>query len=500
MNNQQENTAKFIDAENKNKLSLAGATGAWTGENYINSLRDGRIIWYNSEQIDVCSHPKFVGALNTLAKLYDTQHTKENRNKMTYESLKTGNRLSYSYLAPRNKRQLEAKWRNSHLWMNQSFGLMPRLPDFMSNVVVGLYDYRFQVGKVDQQFTKNIERYYQYCSEHDISITHAIGDPQIDRSAKISDNPKLALRVVKRRNDGIVVNGAKQLATLAPYCHEALVYLSPSFAKREDKSYIAWFSVPMAAKGLHALCRESHVKDDNAHEHYLSSNYDEQDAMLFFDHVFIPMERVFLLDDAETAFQGFFRINAWALYVGQIRFYYRIKTLLGIASLVSKSIGVNEFRNIQDQLGELTAYTEIVRMSLNSMSSEASLTDSGMMSPASTIAIDSFAAQITHRISEILKIISGSGIIMQPSTKDFQAPQLQKFLKAYMHGKDCNEQDKAKLLKVAWELVADAFGSRQEIYELWNRGDVVRNRIHLYNNSKECLQIEQRLTDWLKNL
>lgn len=494
-----EKIEQFVNSANKSALSLEGATGAWTGRDYRESLRDGRSVWYDGEEIDVCSHPRFTGVLETLQSLYDTQYLEANLDTTTYVSELTGNRVSYSYLAPTTREELTTKWKNSHFWMSESLGLMPRLPDFMSNVVVGLYDYKAHAGSVDPLYEKNIERYFEYCREHDVSITHAIGDPQIDRSGSLEDNPEFALRVVEIQAEGIVVNGAKQLATLAPYCHEALIYLSPSFAKRKDPSYVGWFAAPMATKGLKILCRESHCKDSGGHEHRLSNHYDEQDAMLFFDNVFIPMERVFLLNDADTAFKGFFRLNAWALYIGQIRFYHRLKTFLGITSLVSKAIGVNEFREIQNNLGELAVYAEMVRLGLVGMDAEAKPTDSGLMAPSSTFAMDSFAAQIASRISEILRVISGSGIVMHPSRKDLENPELRPYLDLYMRGKGCDAEYKSRLFKLAWELIADAFGSRQEIYELWNRGDVVRNRIHVYQSSPDRVEMEERLTRWINS-
>ncbi|CDH01342.1 4-hydroxyphenylacetate 3-hydroxylase family protein [Xenorhabdus bovienii] len=486
---QQHNIASDV----QDSWSLAGAKGAWCGERYKASLQDRRQVWYDGERIEVTKHPDFVSTLNHLAALYDLQHQPELCEQMLYTSPLTGNPVSYSWLAPSTQEELSAKWRNSHLWMEHTLGMVPRVPDFMSNVVVGLYDFRHRAGQINPRFKENIERYYLYCRENDISLTHAIGDPQIDRSATLEECPEAGLRVLEKREDGIVVRGAKNLATLAPFCHEALIYMSPSYALRKHKDYVVWFSVAMETPGLHILCREAHVKRGSSHQHLLSERFDEQDAMLFFDDVFIPNERIFLLEEAEAAFEGFFRLNAWALYVGQIRFYHRLRTFLGVTSLISQSIGVNEFREIQNQLGELSAYLELIRHSLVAMNAEARVTDSGLLAPASTLAPDTFAAQISGRINEIVRTISGAGLIMQPSPRDLATPELRPFLDRYMRGKSCSVDFKSRLFRFAWEMVADAFGSRQDIYELWNRGDVVRNRIHLYKTLSEREEIENHI-------
>lgn len=377
--------------------------------------------------------------------------------------------------------------------MNLSHGQLPRIPDFMANVVVGLYDFRFELGKVNPQYTENVEKYYKYCRENDICLTHALGDPQIDRSSSPKDHDEYALRVIERRDDGIVVHGAKQLATLAPFCHEALIYLSPAFYMRESPEHVAWFSVPIDAEGLKLLCRESHSESTNGFSHDFSSNYDEQDAMLFFDHVFIPMNRVFLLEDSSTAAKGFHEINKWSLYVGQIRFYHRLRIFLGVASLVAKSIGVNEFRDITNRLGELTSYVELTRIALVGVDAEAKKTSNGLLAPSSTLAMDAFASQIAPRLNTIIREIGGSGIVMQPSKKDLNNPELRPYLESYMKGKGVDVDFKASLFRIAFELVANNFGARQELYEIWNRGDIVRTRTALYQSYFDLSQSENEI-------
>jgi aromatic ring hydroxylase len=336
------------------------------------------------------------------------------------------------------------------------------------------------LGKIDPQFARNAEDYYTYCREHDIALTHAIGDPQIDRSASLADYPDNALRIVERRADGVVVRGAKQLATLAPYCHEVMVYMSPAFFMRSAPEYVIWFALPIATPNLRLMCRESQTEHYNQFRHDFSSRYDEQDAMLFFDDVFIPNHRIFLLGDCQAAATGFARISAWALHVGQIRFYHRLCTFLGIASLAAQAIGVKDFREIGDQLGELTSYVELTRLALVGLERELRTTSGGHLAPGVTLALDAFAAQISARVTQIMRVVCGSGLVMQPSEADLANPVLAPLLKRYMGGKDVDVAFKSRLFRLAGELVSDRYGMRQELYELWNRGDIVRNRIALY--------------------
>ncbi|MFG6447793.1 4-hydroxyphenylacetate 3-hydroxylase N-terminal domain-containing protein [Roseateles sp. BYS180W] len=483
----------FNSPHYQSALHMHAAQGVHDAASLRRSLQDEREVWYDGQRVDVLRHPAFAGVLDTLCELYELQAHGPDSAQMCWTSPESGQRLSLSYLAPSTPQQLSAKIANSHLWMRHSHGQLPRIPDFMANVVVGLYDYRQELAAVQPQFGANAERYYRYCREHDIVLTHAIGDPQIDRSASLAEHPDYALRVVERRSDGVVVRGAKQLATLAPYCHEVLVYLSPAFFMRESPQYVIWFALPVATPGLRLMCREAQSPNATGFRHDLSARYDEQDAMLFFDDVFVPNERIFLLDDSATAARGFPRLSAWALMAGQVRYYHRLRTFLGVASLAAQSIGVDQFREVADMLGELTSYVELMRLALQGLEQGARRTSSGLLAPGVTLAMDAFAAQTTTRVAHMLRVICGSGLVMQPSEADLRNPVLRPLLERYMCGKDVSVAFKSRLFRLAAELVSERFGMRQELYEMWNRGDVVRNRMALYASYPERAEIEAQV-------
>src|SRR2546425_938020 len=207
-----------------------------------------------------------------MCRLYDLQHSSQYRELMTFVSPESGRRVSYSYLLPRTPADLLAKRRNTEIWMEESWGQLGRAPDFMSNVVVGLYDFRAELERNDPRFGQNAINYHRYAQESDLSITHAIGDPQIDRSIGPLQDPDLGLRVVRETEDGIVIQGAKQLATLAPLANEVLVYLSSSYALREAKEFVLWFALPMATPGFKVLCREPLSRHLDEHSHPVRSS------------------------------------------------------------------------------------------------------------------------------------------------------------------------------------------------------------------------------------
>ncbi|GHJ38960.1 4-hydroxyphenylacetate 3-hydroxylase family protein [Streptomyces sp. TS71-3] len=456
--------------------------GALNGARYLASLDDGRNVWLDGERIkNVVDHPAFTGSVREMARLLDLQHHPGHRDLLTVTDQESGLRIGRGYHPPRTLDELTAARRAAAVWMRESWGQHGRAPAFMASIAVGLHDFRHRLETSRPGFGGHAETWYRFMAERDLLLTHALGDPQIDRGASPVDHPDHALRILEEGTDGIVVRGAKQLTTLAPFAHEVLVYLSASFAQRGAEEFVVWFALPIATPGLHVLCREPFGGGGHGQAHPFASRFDEQDAMLFFDDVRVPWERVFLMHDAALAREGLGRINAWSQYIGQVRYQERLRTLLGVGTLLAEAIGVSGFRGIQEDLGELTGYVEILDHFLAAGEATAHRTDSGLLAPGPTPAAAVWAASVAGRAVDIVRTIGQSGPLMQPTENDLRNPELRPFLDRWMHGKDIGAAEKSRLFRLAWDLTSDGFGQRQHLYEYVHRGDLARNRINLFH-------------------
>ena len=366
---------------------ISNAKGALTGERYIESLRDGREVWLDGKRVDdVTTHPAFSGMVHEMARIYDLQYTDEYIEQMTYPSAETGNRISYSYSLPRTYDEMMARKRNSEIWMQESFGQLGRTPDFCSSIVCGWYDVRDELAKYSPKLDGNAAVFHRYASEHDLALTHAIGDPQVDRRSTTQgenstpDNPWIgvggyglenpdddeatALHVVKETRDGIVLRGAKQLATLAPLSNECLVYLSATFSNRANNEYVQWFSIPMNTPGLVTVCREPLSQLPGSYGHPFGRRFDEQDAMMFFNNVLVPWDHVVMLYSSEAATRLLGRVNTFGGYSSNIRLYERIRTFVAVVTMLAKANEIDEIRGVRDMLGELVSYAEMIRLAI----------------------------------------------------------------------------------------------------------------------------------------
>ena len=176
-------------------------------------------------------------------------------------------------------------------------------------------------------------------------------------------------------------------------------------------------------------------------------------------------------DHHQQALRGLARINAWSVHTSYVRFLHRLQLIIGVASLVAESIGRQGMREVQDQLGELVTYAELLRLALRGAEADACETPGGLLAPASCRASGIFAAQISGRILEILRNIGTSGILMQPSEADLANEELRPLLDRYMRGRNIGAAEKSRLFRLAWDLTCDSFGMRQELYEYLHAGE-----------------------------
>ena len=195
------------------------ALGAMTGERYIRSLKDGREIWIDGERVaDVTTHPAFKLMIGELARVYDLQNSAEYRDEMTFVDAETGIRTSLSWLLPRSADDLKRKRRNSELWNRFTWGQLGRSPDILAPYIISALHLKDEFSAVKHpkcDFGENLENYYRHCMRNDLFLTHALGDPQVDRSEQpqnerraVREDEEIALHVVEETGAGVIVSPA----------------------------------------------------------------------------------------------------------------------------------------------------------------------------------------------------------------------------------------------------------------------------------------------------
>lgn len=458
------------------------------GERFIRSLDDGRNVWLDGSRLNnLAEHPAFRGTLNTIRQLYDTLDDPAVREKAGFWNEATASYAHSAFLVPRNRDDLLRRRESFALWANRTHGVMSRLGEFARSLVTGWYAAREELSGYDPSFSERIARYYESAKDEDRFLTTALLDPQIDRSKGASQhaNPYSVLRIVRENREGVIVRGAKMIATAGPYAHDFLVYPYHRLAEHE-REYAHCLIVPANSPGLHIVCRESYASSDGEN-HPLSARYDEMDAVLFFDDVLVPWERVLLKGNVGGVWALKTNRSASALAFHQtvVRLLAKLEFVTGTAIAVAQSIGADTYQHVQEKLGELIMQTESIKALLLASELQSRRDRFGVQLPdlAPIETARNLGSRYYPRALEIVQLVGAGGFIQVPSTVGELTGPLQPMMGAYLAGRQVSADRKVRLFKLAWDLAGSRLGTRHELYERFYAGDPVRNYATQYVNA-----------------
>ncbi|WP_062105504.1 4-hydroxyphenylacetate 3-monooxygenase, oxygenase component [Bacillus niameyensis] len=458
-----------------------------SGKEYIDRINQLKSeIWVDGKKITgkVSEHPAFHGVMKSKAQLLDMQNDPALKDIFTFTSPNREEKVSFSFHHPKTKEDLLFRKEATEKWARCNFGLLGRSPDYVNTGIMILAASEKLFGVKDQKFGDNIRNTYENAMKNDLTFTHTFINPQVNRSiAYFEDSQEnIAARIIDENSDGIIIDGARLLATQGGITDEILVL--PAGSNFNEKSYVYGFTVPSNTPGLKFICRESFTYDKSDFNHPLSSRFEEMDSIVVFDHVLIPWEKVFLYKDLDIARQFFAQaqFNTMLLYQAVIRMIVKTEFILGLAESIVEAINIREYQHIQDKVSEIIAALEIMKALHMSSRVQASLDSSGTMIPDARplhVAIH-YYPKVYPRLVEILQLLGGSGLILLPTEKSFEST-IRPYLEKYLQGTNSSAEDRVMLFRLTWDLCMSAFGSRQTHYERFFFGDPVRLAMGLYN-------------------
>ena len=462
--------------------------GIRNGAEVLAGLRDGRAIYIDGERVaDVTRDARFAGAARTLAGLYDLQGDPKLRDEMTYVSPTTGARVGLSFIEPRTQDDLRRRRVMIKHWHDWTLGMFGRAPDFL-NVVISTYASCAEA--FGPQFAPNVRAYYERAREGDLIATHSLANPQVDRSTRnVVEQPKdLAARAVADNDKGIVIRGARMLATLAAFSDELMVMPPPSGRLPDTeaaKPFAIGFAVPIATPGLRFICRPGLAPRDagSSLDHPLSSRYDESDGMVIFDDVLVPWERVFIYRDVDICNTLHRRTDAFGPSAQQyvIKDLAKAEFMMALAFALAHTTKVDEFQHIQGSLAELINHTEVIRSCVLASELEATSRFGILMPAAGPLdAMRFMFPQMFRRACEIIQIVGAGGLFMVPSHAELDGP-LAADVETFYQAANADSRRRIGLFRLAFDAALSSFSGRQQLYERYFAGDPVRAAGGLYH-------------------
>jgi len=484
--------------------------GIRTGEEYRQGLSNKpRDVWINGEHItNVIDHPIFAASIREIARLYDLQHDPEFQDVMTFKSPSTGDLVSTAFLAPGSEEDIKKRSSTFKIIANATFGMMGRTQDYLSTMLMSFAESPHLFDKCGPEYTERLINYFEYVRENDLFLTHALIPPQSDRSKTSSkqDDEFLHMGVAEETNEGVILRGARMLATLAPVADELLVYSLPGL-KPEDVKHSIMFSIPIDSGGLKIICRRPYsTGQHDVFDHPLAARYEESDAVVVFDNVMVPWDRVFIYNDVDASNDLYTKsfVRQHAAHQTAVRGIAKMSLAVGTAIHLAQSIKIDQFLGVQEKLGKCISALEIVKGCLLAAETNVVINEKGQAYCAldPLLAIRNFMPRAYPEVIDILRELGAGGLTMNPSKSDIDSAEIgPDILKYYVGAGDIPAPERISLFNLAWDLTGDAFGMRQLQYERYYSGDPIRNLANTYLGYKgdECLSLVEEALESAKN-
>lgn len=459
-----------------------------TGQQYRDSLRDGRSVIINGEIVnDVTTHPAFTGIIDSIASGYDAACEPEEG--LTYTSPETGDQAHKIYMIPRSREDL-GQWRQAiSAVAYRSRGFVGRSPDHVAAFLAGFASAPGVFEAEGQPFAENVTRFQRRAAAESLFTSYVIIPPQINRSTTAHgwDEDLLQVGVLEERDDGIVVRGSQQLGTGTAVSDHLLVSCIKPLTP-EDAAYANTFVVPCNAAGLKIYCRRGYREGlSSGFDYPLSARFDETDALIVFDDVFIPWEDVFVYRDVQRLPRQWYETAAHSLgnFQAQTRFVVKLKFLLGLARQITIVNGIDRIPAVVDLLGELASLVAPVEASVLAAEATSIVDAYGVARPNPRFLYGTMGnqAQTYPRVLQIIRELAGGGVIQLPSSfRELEGEYSADDMNRYLRSGDFSAVDRVKLFKLVWDAIGSEFGGRHHQYEMFYagapfvaRGNAMRN-------------------------
>lgn len=455
-----------------------------TGKEHLEGLRDGRVVYIGGERVDdVTTHPAFAESARSMAALYDMKADPANRDIMSFEE--DGERFSMYYLRAKTQDDLRRRMQAHKKIADASCGLFGRSPDHVSSFVTGLAMKPDVFDEIGPGYGDNLLKHYDYMRRNDTYAAYAVLPPAGARNPEFYQNrsiPMPTLRVVEEHDDGVVIAGMKMLATGGVYADELWIgNLLPLAPGQEAESITC--AVPCGTPGVTLWSRKPFARDlRNGFDYPLSARYDESDAMVLCDNVFVPWEKVFVHDNADMsrAIYVMTPSHCYGNHQSNVRFWAKMQLLTGVLSKITRSSGNEKIPAVADQMGRMAALEAAIGGMVHGQIEAFETWPDGYatFNRRYMYAALNWCTENHSMIIEMLRELMGGAVFQMPADVSvMEDTELREQFEQFWATPFMESFDRMKLYRLAWDLVGSEFANRHTSYEKFYAGPyfVIRN-------------------------
>ena len=460
------------------KTNPTGAgKGVRTAAEYLAGLQDDREVWTGGERVkDVTTHPATRRGAATLAGFLERQSDPALVDTLTYED-EDGDRCAMAFMLPKSKEDVKRRGKAYYEWATWSHGMFGRTPDYKNASLMAFagaaqwLDLGTERGMGNPDFTQNMRNYYDYARKNDLVLTHTLLNPHkshaVAGQGRFDD--EVALHAVRETDAGIIVRGARLLATLGPTADEIEVFPSTVLKGSEENIPFAFaFAIPIATPGLKLLARDTYDLGKSHFDAPLSSRFEEMDAVVIFDDVLVPWERLFMYREPGLCNQAFAKTNAVVHMMHQVACGKLAKAefMVGLMSAIAQSSARDKDLHVKGMIAEVMMMCETVRALLFSAEEQAHEDEWGnwipLRGPLDTSR--NLFPKMYPRMVEILQLLGSSSLMATPAEADF-SNEIAEDVARYFQLANLESRDRVALFRLAHDVCVSGFGSRQALYE-----------------------------------
>jgi 4-hydroxybutyryl-CoA dehydratase/vinylacetyl-CoA-Delta-isomerase len=455
-------------------------------EEFRQSLRDGRRVFIYGELVeDVTTHPILKISTETAAGDFVLTHSEDPavRDLFVAPHPETGEPISRYFIPPHTPEDLEKRLQ----MIGQSIRLTGGLPfgkDIGTDAMYAIMTTAQQMGK--PEYVERARNYLEYIRKNDLNLCGAITDVKGDRGKTPSQqvHPDYYVHVVDQNKDGIVVRGAKIHITAAPVANDILVV--PTRQMRENESeYSVAFAVPANAKGITMVCRPGGGEHRPSEFPSARPARDLVEAMIIFDDVFVPWERVFMCGEWQYSMLLAYTFATYHRFTAVSYKIPAVEALAGCAVAMAEMNGIERVGHIRGKLVEIAAYVETLKaLATAAVKSPVMYGDVAVPSPLITNMAKLHFASHYHEIIKLIQDIAGGIVTTMPSYLDWNNEELHKHLEHYLGGSPkYTTEERLRMVAMTHRMVASADSAHMEVVTVHGEGSMEAQRLMIYIES-----------------
>lgn len=444
-----------------------------SSEQYRESLRDGRRVFYRGKRVeDVTTHPVLRHAVDHAAVDYEIAAAGEHRDL----AVAAGGYSRY-FEIPRSADDLLARSALIEAGTREGKTLPPLIKEIGTDALFALLAMRDQLG---EPYASRIGDFYEHARDGDLAVCVAQTDFKGDRALGPSkqSNPDAYLRIVDRREDGIVVRGAKAHTSVSVNSNE-LIALPTRALGPEDADYAVAFAIPIDTPGLTLVASPYMSPDKSAEEYPISAGRKMTETSTLFEDVFVPWERVFLAGECQHAgdlARGFVEFHRFTAISYKLPL---VDALVGSGLLAARVNGLERAGHVREKLSWLISYAETLRALTHHAAERCSVIDGVAIPDPMLVNIAKLQfAQGVHTAMQHVQDMAGALLVTYPAPEDVEHPDYGPALKRYLEAAGgVSGEERLKILRMISDLTTGEYGGYQAVLAIHAEGSIEAEKL-----------------------